>query len=422
MKKLAIVGTGIAGIAAAYYLRNDYDIEVFERAGYSGGHTNTLTVREAGREFPVDTGFIVYNETTYPALTRLFAELEIETERCDMSFSLWDRDSGLQSGFTGLNSMLGRRRNALSPAFWRLLADMLRFFQRARPDLAYMPPDLTLEQYLRLKGFTDDFILNFILPMGSAIWSAPIEEMLNFPARTFVQFFGNHGLLGVNSHLPWRFVRGGSRTYNEAIRARLKRPVRLNDPVRSVRRDGDDGVVLEARSGVHRFDRVLLATHADEALRLLADARPIEREILGAFRYQANRIVLHTDESVMPPRRRVWSAWNYKKAGTRTGGFRTATVYYMNLLQKLPGKKNYFVSVNEMDAIDPRLTIAELDYDHPLFDAAAIRAQERIHEINAQGPIHFSGAYQGSGFHEDGLVAALRVVERLRGARVPALS
>ena len=418
MKKLAIVGTGISGIAAAYYLRNEFDIEVFEREDYSGGHTSTIEVDEPGRALPVDTGFIVYNEATYPNLVRLFDELGVETAPTVMNFGLWDRETGLEFGFRGLNALFGRRANLVSPRFWGMIRDLFRFFKGAREDIAMLEsrPELTLGDYLRERGFNEGFLYDFILPMASAIWSAPIKQMLDFPARTFMVFFGNHGILGRKTHLAWRYVKGGSQTYNRKIREALYRPVRLGDPVRSVRRRATGDVMLQTASGEHRFDYVLLASHADESLAMLEEPTAREREILSKFRYQQNRVVLHTDPSVMPPRRRVWTAWNYKKIGSSSDpeSIRTSTIYYMNHLQNLDTTEDYFVSVNDFDTIDPERIIRSFDYDHPIFDIEAVRAQAELPQLNEDGPVFYSGAYHRYGFHEDGLMSALAAAESLR--------
>lgn len=416
MERLAIIGSGISALGAAYYLRNQYDITIFEAGSYVGGHTNTVTVDDDGRALPVDTGFIVYNETTYPNLTRLFVELKVKTHESDMSFGMHNMASGLQYSGQNYSTLFARRKSVFSPRHWRFLLQAARFNETAPRDLADGKADLPLGQYLRERGYDEYFIYNFIVPMGSAVWSTPVEKMLDFTAAALIRFFRNHGFLGMHTQLQWRTVTGGSRSYVQKILSAVDCAVRLNEPVQRVQRllNSQAGVRVVTASGAHEFDRVLIATHADQALAMLAEPSALEAELLPAFRYEKNIAALHRDESVMPPLRRIWSSWNYKTRPTADGNsVDSATVYWMNRLQKLPTPNNYFVSINDFEEIQPDKLIRQIEYDHPLFDSRAIALQPRLTELNQQGPIYFAGSYFRYGFHEDGLISGLAVVEQL---------
>ena len=413
MQTLAIIGSGISALGAAYYLREQYDITIFEAGDYVGGHTNTVTVDDDGRALPVDTGFIVYNEVTYPNLTRLFAELGVATHESDMSFGMYNLTTGLQYSGQNYGTLFAQRKNIFSPRHWRLLMQASRFNSTAPEDLDAGRADMPLGEYLRERDYDEYFIHNFIVPMGSAVWSTPVDKMLNFTAAALIRFFRNHGFLGMHTQLQWRTVTGGSRSYVQKILTAVDCDVRLNEPVRGVRRKTQGATVRTDRE-TRAFDRVLIATHADQALALLENPTALEREILPAYRYEKNRAVLHTDERVLPPLRRVWSSWNYKsRLDPATGTQSTATVYWMNRLQALPTRKNFFVSINDFETIAPEATLRTIDYEHPLFDGRAIELQSRLPELNAHGPIYFAGSYFRYGFHEDGLISGLSVVEKI---------
>ncbi len=408
---LAIIGSGISGMGAAYYLRHDYDITVFEKEKRPGGHTNTITVEEDHGMVPVDTGFIVFNHATYPNLLALFTELQIQTHPASMGFSVWNRTTDLQYCGSGLSGLFAMRRNLLRPSYYRFLLEMNRFNEQAAIDLESGLLDqshLTMQEYLNLRGFSREFNNNYILPMSSAIWSTPVEQMMDFPAITLIRFFKNHGLLGLNANHQWYSVEGGSRTYIDRIRSLLNSDVRCAEPVLRVERLAAGGVALETSHRRYSFDAVIMAGHAPDMLRILSAATDLERQVLSQFRYHPNRAILHTDESVMPPLRRIWSAWNHKIDGQSQ-----ATIYHMNQLQRLPAGKNYFVSINEFQEVREENIICQIDYEHPLFDQASVRAQTRFDELNQDGPVYFAGAYSGHGFHEDGLRSALKIVKRL---------
>lgn len=413
MQKLAIIGSGISGIASAYYLRNDYDITIFEKENYLGGHTNTIVVKENGKEYNIDTGFIVYNEVTYPNLTKLFAELKVETQASNMSFGLYNLKTKLQFCGAGLPGIFAQHSNAFRFEYWRFILQIMRFFKTSVEDLKRSNMDLPLGLYLKKRRYTKYFIENYIVPMSSAIWSTPMEKMMEFPARTLIEFFRNHGLLGVDTHHPWRTVKGGSWSYIKKIREKVPQmKVHHNSPVQSVCRD-HNGVVVCTKHDKYKFDKVLLATHADQALKMLKDSSAQERNILGCFQYQKNKAVLHYDESTMPPLRSIWSAWNYKIL-PKSSEHITTTTYYMNRLQNLKTTRNYFVSINEFMPIDPQKIVYETDYEHPLFCMEAVNAQKQLGELQQNGQVYFAGSYFGYGFHEDGLRSALNASELLK--------
>ncbi|MEQ9363906.1 MAG: FAD-dependent oxidoreductase [Leptospirales bacterium] len=413
MQKLAIVGSGISALGAAYYLRDQYDITIFEAGSYVGGHTNTVTVDDDGAPLPVDTGFIVYNETTYPNLTRLFADLGVATHESDMSFGMHNLSTGLQYSGQNYGTLFAQRKNIFSPRHWRFLLQASRFNETAPAHLEAGEADIPLGAYLEEQGYDQYFIYNFIVPMGSAVWSTPIDKMLDFTAAALIRFFRNHGFLGMHTQLQWRTVTGGSRSYVQKIMSATDHEVRLNEAVRKIRRESD-GVSVHTDGATFRFDKVLIATHADQALAMLDKPTALESELLPAFRYEKNRAVLHTDRSVLPPLKRVWSSWNYKsREDAENGRVESSTVYWMNRLQNLPTQNDYFVSINDFEAIDPAATLRAIDYEHPLFDSNAIRLQARLPELNRNGPIFFAGSYFRYGFHEDGLISGLSVVEKL---------
>lgn len=412
MESLGIIGSGVTALGAAYYLRDRFDIEIFEKNDYVGGHTNTIVVDDDGSPLPVDTGFIVYNEVTYPNLTRLFADLKVETIESNMSFGMHNLDTGLQFCGRNLDGIFAQKKNLLSARFWKLVLAANRFNTTAPAHLESGLAEGALGDYLARQGYDDYFVRNYITPMGSAVWSTPIEKMLEFPAASLIRFFHNHGFLGLNTQLQWRTTRGGSFQYVKRILAALRRPVRTGEAALSVSRTAGGKVRVRTARGEYEFDRVLIAAHGDQALALLDSPTALERELLSAYRYERNTAILHTDESVLPPLRKIWSSWNYKARTDPDGTTRTSTVYWMNLLQALPTKRNYFVSINDFEAVDPAKIIRSIEYEHPLFDARAVQLQSRLSELNS-GPIYFAGSYFRHGFHEDALTAGLRAAERI---------
>jgi len=406
--KIAIIGTGIAGNYAAYRLAPDHDITVFEADNRIGGHTNTVEVDDGGRALAVDTGFIVFNERTYPHFLALLDELGVASQDSDMSFSVSGGRSGLEYNGSSLNGLFAQRSNLFRPSFHRMLRDILRFNREAPALLGQPDFGLTLGAYLDHNGYSRQFVDGYVLPMGSAIWSATAERMRAMPAVFFVRFFQNHGLLSVNDHPQWRVIQGGSARYVEKLVAGHRDRIRLNAAVQSITRHDDHVEIKSVGAPPERFDRVFLACHSDQALTLLADPTAQEREVLGAIGYQRNEAVLHTDTSLMPKRRRAWAAWNYNipRDAERLDGKVTLT-YNMNILQSLDARREYCVTLNNTGAIDPDQVLGVFDYEHPVFTGRAVAAQSRHREINGARRTYYCGAYWRYGFHEDGVVSAV---------------
>jgi predicted NAD/FAD-binding protein len=413
-QRVAIVGAGVSGLVAARELHQRHEVSVFEAADRPGGHANTVEVELEGERHCVDTGFIVYNERSYPHFTRLLARLGVETQPTDMSFSVCCERSGLEWGSRGPNALFAQRRNLLRPSFHRLLRDVLRFNREAPRLLEVGDEKTSLGDHLAGGGYSRELVEHYVLPMGAAIWSADPADFLRIPAASFVRFFSRHGLLDPARPLRWRVVRGGSRRYVEALVAGFRERIRLGTRVRSVRRHAR-GVELETADGrAQRFDRVILATHSDQALALLADPSPAERALLEAIRYQRNDVVLHTDARLLPARRRAWSSWNYRIPADPQGG--AVVTYHMNRLQGIRSRSELLVSLNAGARIDPARVLARFVYHHPVLDAEAVAAQRLHDRIDGARRTHFCGAYWGWGFHEDGVRSALEACRRLEAA------
>ncbi len=428
MPSLAIIGSGIAGLGCAHFLHRDFDVTLFESNAHAGGHTNTVTTLEPGtrRTLPIDTGFMVFNHVTYPLLTRLFRELDVPTKPAPMSFSVRHADTGLEFAGSSLNHLFAQRRNLLRPRFWRMLAAIDRFNREAVAALdagaTNSPGDPaialeTLGDYVKRRGYGDDFFHLYLIPMSSAVWTTPPEQMLAFPAATLLRFFHNHGFLGLHTQHPWFTVDGGARTYVEKILAPFRDRLRLEQAATRITRSPRGVTIMSIPGEVRTFDHAILACHADDALRLLADPTPSESQILGAFAFQPNVATLHTDATVMPRTRLAWSSWNYEIARSAMGRTSTATHYWMNSLQGVSDRENYFVTINRPESIDPNKVLRRIDYTHPLFDLAAVRAQREIPALNAAAGdttrTYFAGAWQRYGFHEDGLFSAHRLAQQL---------
>ena len=422
MEKIAIVGTGIAGLGCAYFLNPRYELTLFEQNDYAGGHSNTVDVDDSGRSAPVDTGFMVFNRETYPNLCRLFQELRVQPKNTDMSFSVQHLPSGTEFAGSSMNHLFAQRRNLFRPRHWRMLMQINRFNQEAMQAIEDgSAANLTLREFVDRRGYGEDFMDLYLVPMSSAVWSTPPELMMEFPAITLLRFFHNHGFLGLDTQHQWLTLDGGARTYVRQITKGLKNAVRLQRKVVSVTRD-PAGVTLRTNDGqFHRFDRVIMAAHADQTLDMLEDAVPLERELIGKFKYQHNTATLHTDESFMPRTKLAWSSWNYRVDFDNSGAIKPMTVYWMNQLQGVSDRTNYFVSINGADAIDPAKVIRMIDYEHPIFSLDAIKAQDRLHQLNNRGPgnrVFFCGAWFKYGFHEDGFTSALRCCRALTGERI----
>lgn len=409
--KIAVVGSGVSGLVCAHALHRAHDVTVFEADARIGGHVSTVDVETETGRVAVDTGFIVYNEVTYPLLTRLFAQLGVETQPSDMCFGVACERSGIEWGSRSLGAVFADPRNALRPPFLRMLRDLRRFFREAPALLEHDDHGkLALGDWLCGAAYSREFADLFLVPMGAAIWSATPGEFLRFPARTFVRFFANHGLLSARARVPWRVVTGGSRRYVEALIAPFRDRIHVRSPVRALRRDRA-GVALAVGGERRRFDRVVLACHSDDALRVLADASDLERRVLGAIRYQENDTLLHTDASVMPAHRRAWASWNYRVP--RDARERVFVSYHMNRLQDLRTRRDHFVTLNATDRVDPSRVLARFSYRHPVFDVDAIAAQRLHAAIDGRRGVHFAGAYWGYGFHEDGVRSAAAVCAKL---------
>jgi predicted NAD/FAD-binding protein len=417
--KLAIVGSGISGLAVAHTLKDQADITVFEAGDYFGGHTHTVDVTLPTPQGPVthgvDTGFLVFNERTYPNLINLFAELGVETAPSDMSFSVQVpgalNGKTLEWSGTDLNSVFAQRRNLVNPRFWRMLADVMRFnalCTRIAKEQREKELQQPLSEFLRTHQFSEPFRDWYFLPMLGCIWSCPTDQMLQFPVETMIRFCHNHGLIQVTNRPQWFSVVGGARNYVEKILASVQ-DKRLNTPVRLIERDAQ-GVRIITDGHAERFDEVVIATHTDQALSLLREPIPYERSLLGAIRYQDNRAVLHTDARVLPVNPKTWAAWNYERAASsERESSRVCLHYLLNRLQRIPFAQPVVVSLNPLQAIDPATIVGEYDYAHPVFDLAAIEAQKRLPLLQGQHHTWYAGAWTGYGFHEDGLKSGLQV-------------
>jgi uncharacterized protein len=417
--RLAIIGTGVAGLGCAHFLHQRFDLTLFEQNDYIGGHTNTVTVNEEGREVPIDTGFMVFNHETYPHLTRLFRELQVETKPTDMSFAVRHDPTGYEYNGGDFDRIFGQRKNLISPRFWNFVLKIDRFNKETvealqDPQFAKM----TLAEYAAHRGYGQDFLDLYIVPMGSAVWSTPPDLMLKFPAVTLMRFWHNHGFLGMNTRHPWWTVCNGAKSYVAKLTAPFKDRIRVNSPVAKVERTAQ-GVKVQLRKGETEFyDKVIFASHADQTLAMLADPTDQERTLLSPFKYQANVATLHTDASSMPKTRRCWASWNYRITEGKDGSIKPSTIYWMNNLQGVSDKVNYFVSINGEDDIDPDKVLKLINYDHPLFDLPAIEAQKSLPTLNQIGPdqnTYYCGSYFRYGFHEDAFGSAVNLCTDLLG-------
>lgn len=408
MMKIAIIGTGIAGNVAAYKLRQQHDITVFEAGSYVGGHTNTVDVEDSGTRLAVDTGFIVFNDRTYPNFIDLLDEIGQASQPSVMSFSVQKEDSGLEYGGSSLNSLFAQRSNILRPAFYRMIRDILRFNDATLQHVEELDESETIGAYLARNNYSKEFTDQYLVPMAAAIWSAEPVAILDMPVRFLVRFFANHGLLQTSDRPTWRVIRGGSREYVKKLVAGHRDRIRLNSPVQSVRRVGQGVELHSASGGREYFDYVFVACHSDQALSLLADATDAERDVLGAIRYQSNEAILHTDDSLMPARKRAWAAWNYHIP--QDPERHVAVTYNMNILQGLEIRTEYLVTLNNDRHIDPTKIIQRIAYEHPIYSQEAVRAQGRQADINCDRTF-YCGAYWRNGFHEDGVVSALHALQ-----------
>lgn len=415
MQRIAIVGSGIAGLGAAWLLDPKADVTVFEAANRAGGHANTVMVGEQ----PVDTGFIVLNDRNYPHFEGLLAALDVPTRDSDMSFAVSIGDGAVEWAGDSWRTLFAQKRLIANTRHWRMIRDILRFNRQARQLIAHDAlPSMSLGEFLDRNDYSDAFAARYLLPMAAAIWSTPTADMRSFPVGAFMRFFDNHGLLELANRPQWKTIVGGSQRYVRAIAQRLGGRLRLACPVTRVHRDEQGAQVETANGQVEHFDQVIFACHADQALAVLADASAAERRLLSAFGFQSNRAILHTDIALMPRRRSVWASWNYLADRDTVDDQRVTVSYWMNRLQSIPGDREYIVSLNPRVDPAPRHVIREIEYDHPVFDADAIAAQSRLQEVQGVDRVWFCGAWSGFGFHEDGLASGVRVARAL-GASVP---
>ena len=407
--KIAIVGAGISGLVCAHLLHDEHDVTVFEANDYAGGHTNTVRVDTAHQTHWVDTGFIVLNDRTYPKFERLLAGMGVATQPSNMSFSVSDGNDFEYNG-SSANGLFAQRSNLARPSFHRMILDLLRFNRSARSLVGLNGSGPSLGEFLDEGGYSPQFIKGLIVPQASAVWSADPRRMWEFPASMLADFFANHGMFGFADRPAWLTVEGGSARYVEAIVRPLGERLLLSTPVRRVERFDDHVEVTPAGGEPQRFDQVVLAVHSDQALRMLADPSAAEAEVLGAIPYQPNDTVLHTDESLLPRRRRAWASWNFHLQDKPAD--RTTVTYHMNRLQSLRADREFCVTLNRTEAIDPDSVIRTLRYDHPVYTPAGLAAQRRWQEVSGVRRTHYCGAYWGYGFHEDGVVSGLKVCSR----------
>jgi predicted NAD/FAD-binding protein len=409
--RIAIVGAGVSGMVAAHLLHPRHEISVFEAGDYAGGHSNTIRVDTPEYTHHVDTGFMVFNDRNYPNFERLLAQLGVASQPSDMSFGVSDGHGDFEYSSASANGLFAKRAHLLTPWFLRMIADLLRFNRSAHELLLGADEDISLAEWLQRNSFSDPFVQRLIVPQVSAVWSADPRQMWSFPARFLAEFFDNHGMLALRGRPRWRTVSGGSESYVRALTQPWHHRLRLRTPVQAIERS-PEGVTVKPHGGeTEHFDEVVIATHSDQALALLADPSAREREILGALPYQPNVAVLHSDEHLLPRRRRAWASWNYHLLEEEPRD-RAAVTYHMNRLQSLQADRELCVTLNRTEAIDPAQVIRVIPYSHPVYTAAGVRAQARRAEICGRNRTHYCGAYWGWGFHEDGVVSALTVGER----------
>lgn len=409
-QKIAVIGSGIAGLTSAYLLSRRHQVTVFEANDYLGGHTHTKQIERNGRLFPVNTGFIVYNDWTYPNFIKLMQQLGVETQESDMSFSVHDENSGLEYNGTNINTLFAQRINLIRPSFFKMVRDILRFNKETVAALERGDDlSMTLGDYIAQNGYSKGFRDYYIIPMGAAIWSASTDVMMNFPLEFFLKFFNNHGMLSVDDRPTWRVLTNGSSAYVSELIKPFEERIRLNTPVRKVTRSNSK-VVLSTAQGDEEFDQVVMACHSDQALKMLAEPTATEHEVLGAIPYQDNEVVLHTDERLMPKRKLAWAAWNYHIPQRRSE--HAMVTYNMNILQNFKdAPETFLVTLNRSAEIDESKVIERFNYAHPVFTQDGVAAQARHGEISGHNRTHYCGAYWFNGFHEDGVNSALRVAK-----------
>lgn len=405
--RIAIIGAGISGLVSAYLLKDDHDITVYEANGYIGGHTHTINVNNNGTTNAVDTGFIVFNEVTYPNFCNLLKKIDVASQPTSMTFSIKCEKTGFEYNVENLKTLFAQRKNLFSVSFYRMLWEIFRFRRAFDTILNDRDADIGIRAYLQTHGYSDRFIDQFVVPIGSSLWSADPDAFGDFPLGTFVQFFKNHGFINIKNPLQWRVITGGSKRYVDKLTASFKERIRTQCPVLEIRRLPDHVDVTSGSGATETYDEVILAVHSDQALAMLSDASPTETEILNAIPYQENLVQLHTETAIMPERRSIWASWNYLIPSKKTG--RAALTYDMNILQGLEVKEEYLVTLNYASAIAQEKEIGRYIYHHPIYTTKAPVAQARHPEISGVNRTHYCGAYWGFGFHEDGVKSALQV-------------
>lgn len=413
--RVAVVGAGISGLVVAHLLHREHEITVFEAADYAGGHTHTIRVDTPNETHHVDTGFIVFNDRNYASFERLLGRIGVASQPSTMTFSVSDGRGDFEYNGSSANGLFAKRAHLVTPWFHRMIADLARFNHSARELLDHPGDGPSLGHWLEQKRFSRPFIERLIVPQAAAVWSADPGQMWSFPARFLAEFFDNHGMLGFTGRPRWRTIRGGSARYVDVLTAPWRERLRLSAPVHEITREEDHVLITSRGAEAERFDEVVIATHSDQALKLLADASSAEHEILGAIPYQANEAVLHTDRRLLPRRRRAWASWNYHLVDSPSE--RATVTYHMNRLQSLRAEREFCVTLNRSEAIDPDKVIRKISYAHPVYTPDGVKAQARVAEISGRNRTHFCGAYWGWGFHEDGVVSGLRVAARF-GAKL----
>jgi uncharacterized protein len=416
---IAVIGSGISGLSSAWLLAKNHKVTLFEQDARLGGHTNTVDVKTSAGTIAVDTGFIVFNERCYPNLVALFNELGIKYQGTDMSFGVsLDKGRLEYSGSDSISTLFAQKRNLFRPRFWGMIRDLLRFYKQSAEWMDTLPDDLSLGDLLKREKFGPGFCEDHLLPMGAAIWSTPVEKFLAYPAKTFLRFCDNHGLLQVNERPQWQTVIGGSREYVKKINSTFNGDIRLNCGITKIRRFADHVILTDINGEDHRFDHVVMASHADQSLAMLTDASADEKRLLGAFAYEQNDAYLHRDEKLMPVRGEVWSSWNYL-ADSSQQNTKVSVSYWMNSLQHLPCQEQLIVTLNPLQAPRKHLLYKHFSYQHPVFDEAALNAQKHLWSLQGAQRTWFCGSYFGYGFHEDGIQSGLAVAEQLGGALRP---
>jgi len=415
-KKIAIIGSGISAMTCAYNLQDDYDVSIFEKNDYLGGHTHTHELQEEGKSFKVDTGFIVFNQETYPNLIKMFADLGVERQASNMSFSVYNKLNNLQYASEDLSHLFAQRKNFISIRFWKFILEIKRFFKIALAEKdKILDTKESIQEYCIRHNLSLFFIDNYLVPMSAAIWSTPQERAYDFPIALLLPFFHNHGLLNYGRQFQWYTVKGGSNTYIKKIVAENKLNINLQEKVKSVH-EKEGRVVVETTKNYYDFDFAVLASHADESLALVRNLSQDKKDLLSLFTYNFNTAVLHTDESIMPPNKKAWASWNQIMERDK-GRSLTSTIYWMNRLQKLPVKTNYFVSLNPFQKIEENKIIKKVDYYHPNFTTENFARQKDLSLLNQNTKIFFAGAYFGYGFHEDGAKVGLEVARELKNLK-----